>query len=77
MCALGSLQLTAEQRNSRMALSLSHLQRYHEEESGFLPRKLVVKRCQHFEPETKRQNKLWKLETLPPPKKSKAIHISS
>ncbi|GBM24493.1 hypothetical protein AVEN_254010-1 [Araneus ventricosus] len=29
-------QLTAEQRNIRMALSLSHLQRYHEEEYGFL-----------------------------------------
>ncbi|GFT94577.1 uncharacterized protein TNCV_3266741 [Trichonephila clavipes] len=29
-------QLTAEQRNTRMALSLSHLQRYHDEEYGFL-----------------------------------------
>ncbi|GFV36160.1 uncharacterized protein TNCV_1974961 [Trichonephila clavipes] len=29
-------QLTIEQRNTRIALSLSHLQRYHEEEYGFL-----------------------------------------
>ncbi|GFU51246.1 histone-lysine N-methyltransferase SETMAR [Trichonephila clavipes] len=29
-------QLTVKQRNPRMALSLSHLQRYHEEENGFL-----------------------------------------
>ncbi|GFX19403.1 histone-lysine N-methyltransferase SETMAR [Trichonephila clavipes] len=29
-------QLTTEQRNTRIALSLSHLQRYHEKEYGFL-----------------------------------------
>ncbi|GFU28880.1 uncharacterized protein TNCV_470151 [Trichonephila clavipes] len=29
-------QLTAEQHNNRITLSLSHLQRYHEEEYGFL-----------------------------------------
>ncbi|GFX43129.1 uncharacterized protein TNCV_2711731 [Trichonephila clavipes] len=35
-------QLTAEQRNTRMALSLNHLQRYHEEKYGFLCRKLSL-----------------------------------
>ncbi|GFQ89933.1 histone-lysine N-methyltransferase SETMAR [Trichonephila clavata] len=34
-------QRTAEQRNTQMALSLSHLQRYHEKEYGF-PSQIVT-----------------------------------
>ncbi|GBO11356.1 hypothetical protein AVEN_111355-1 [Araneus ventricosus] len=72
-------ELTAEQRNNRMALSLSHLQRYHEEEYGFLSHIVTgdEKWCHHFEPESKRQSKQWKHATSPPPKKSKAVHTSS
>ncbi|GBN66295.1 hypothetical protein AVEN_161903-1 [Araneus ventricosus] len=72
-------QLTAEQRNNRMALSLSHLQRYHEEEYGFLSHIVTGDEtwCHHFEPESKRQSKQWKHATSPPPKKSKAVHTSS
>ncbi|GBM35561.1 hypothetical protein AVEN_106780-1 [Araneus ventricosus] len=72
-------QLTAEQRNNRMAQSLSHLQRYHEEEYGFLSHIVTGDEtcCHHFEPESKRQSKQWKHATSPPPKKSKAVHISS
>ncbi|GFQ76765.1 histone-lysine N-methyltransferase SETMAR [Trichonephila clavata] len=61
---------TAEQRNTQMALSLSHLQRYHEEECGF-PSQIVTGDetwCHHFETESKRKSKR---ATSPPPKKSK------
>ncbi|GFQ98238.1 mariner Mos1 transposase [Trichonephila clavata] len=62
-----------------MALSLSHLQLYHEEEYGFSSQILPgdETRCHHFEPESKRQSKQWKRATSPPPKKSKAVHTSS
>ncbi|GFV34797.1 disintegrin and metalloproteinase domain-containing protein 10 [Trichonephila clavipes] len=45
-------QLTAEQRNTRMALSLSHLQRYHEEEYDFLSQIVTGDETwgHHFEP---------------------------
>ncbi|GBM86934.1 hypothetical protein AVEN_129018-1 [Araneus ventricosus] len=51
--------LTAEQRNNRMALSLSQLQRYHEEEYGFLTHIVTGDEtwCHHFEPESKCQSK--------------------
>ncbi|GBN75236.1 Histone-lysine N-methyltransferase SETMAR [Araneus ventricosus] len=72
-------QLTAEQRNNQMALSLSHLQRYHEEEYGFLSHIVTGDEtwCHHFEPESKRQSKQWKHATSPSPKKSKAVQTSS
>ncbi|GFU00317.1 mariner Mos1 transposase [Trichonephila clavipes] len=47
-----------------MALSLSHLQHYHEEEYGFLPQIVTGDEtwCHHFEPERKH----WKRTTSPP-----------
>ncbi|GFV92280.1 uncharacterized protein TNCV_3951351 [Trichonephila clavipes] len=70
-----SNHLTAGQRNTRTALSLSHLQRYHEEEYGFLLQIVIGDETwgQHFEPESKQ----WKQATSPSPKKSKAVHTSS
>ncbi|GFU13856.1 uncharacterized protein TNCV_940411 [Trichonephila clavipes] len=35
-------QLTAEQRNSSIALSLSHLKRYHKEEYSFLSKSVTI-----------------------------------
>ncbi|GBO07695.1 hypothetical protein AVEN_90037-1 [Araneus ventricosus] len=72
-------QLTAEQRNNRMPLSLSHLQRYHEEEYSFLSHTVTGDKtwCHHFVPESKCQSKQWKHTTSPPPKKSKVVHTSS
>ena len=72
-------QLTAEQRNARMALSLSHLQRYHEEEYRFLSHIVTGDEtwCHNFEPESKRQRKQWKRATYHLQKKSKAVHTSS
>ncbi|GBM61069.1 Mariner Mos1 transposase [Araneus ventricosus] len=57
----------------------SNLQRYHEEEYGFLSHIVTGDEtwCHHFELESKRQNKQWKHSTSPPPKKSKAVHTSS
>ncbi|GFT21113.1 histone-lysine N-methyltransferase SETMAR [Trichonephila clavipes] len=55
ICAQGILnQLTTEQRNTRMALCLSHLQRYHEEEYGFLSQIVTGEETwdHHFEPES-------------------------
>ncbi|GFY16774.1 histone-lysine N-methyltransferase SETMAR [Trichonephila clavipes] len=68
-------QLTTEQRNTRIALSLSHLQRYLEEKYVFLSQIVTGDETwgHHFEPESKQ----WKHATSPPPKKSKAVHTSS
>ncbi|GFX40689.1 histone-lysine N-methyltransferase SETMAR [Trichonephila clavipes] len=58
-----SNQLTTEQRNTRIALSLSHLQRYHEG-YGFLSQIVTGDETwgyhHHFEPESKRHSKQWK-----------------
>ncbi|GFS77441.1 histone-lysine N-methyltransferase SETMAR [Trichonephila clavipes] len=72
-------QLTTEQRNTRMMLSLSLLQRYPGKEYGFLPQIFLndETRYHRFEPKIKHQSKQWKLTTSPPPKKSKAEHTSS
>ncbi|KAJ4433222.1 hypothetical protein ANN_15480 [Periplaneta americana] len=55
-------QLKKEQESNRMAASLCHLQRYHEEEYAVQTR--IVTRdetwCHHFEPESKRQYQQWK-----------------
>ncbi|GFW39922.1 mariner Mos1 transposase [Trichonephila clavipes] len=61
-----------------MALYWSHLQCYHEEKYGFRSQIITDDEpwCLHFEPESKRQSKQWKRLTLPPPKKSKAVHTS-
>ncbi|GFW96608.1 uncharacterized protein TNCV_2846651 [Trichonephila clavipes] len=66
-------QLAAEQRITQMALSLSHLQLYHEEEYGLLSQIVMGDRtwCHHFEPESKRLSNQWKCATSPPPKKIK------
>ncbi|PNF29904.1 hypothetical protein B7P43_G07269, partial [Cryptotermes secundus] len=72
-------QLMEEQNTQRMAVSLGHLQRYHEEEYAFLS--LIATGdetwCHYFEPESKRQSQQWKHVNSPPPKKSKALHTSS
>ena len=70
-------QLTAKQRDTRMGLSLSHLERNHEEEHDFLTHILIGDEiwCHPFEPESKLQIKLWKHATSAPPKKSKAHTI--
>ncbi|GFW26299.1 uncharacterized protein TNCV_4423461 [Trichonephila clavipes] len=62
-----------------MALSLSHLQRYHEEEYGFQSQIVPGDETwsHHSEPENKRQNKQGKRATSLPPKKSKTMHTSS
>ncbi|GFU97301.1 histone-lysine N-methyltransferase SETMAR [Trichonephila clavipes] len=67
--------LTVEQRNTRRALSLSHVQRYHEEDYGFLFQIVTGDETwgYHFEPESKH----CKCATSPPPKKSKAVRTSS
>ncbi|GFR08335.1 histone-lysine N-methyltransferase SETMAR [Trichonephila clavata] len=54
-------------------LSLSHLQRYHEEEYSCLWQMVTGDGTwsHHFEPEIKRQSKQWKLAISPSPKKSK------
>ncbi|GFU11572.1 histone-lysine N-methyltransferase SETMAR [Trichonephila clavipes] len=72
-------QLTTEQRNTRMAQSLSHLQRYHEAEYDFLLQIVTGDETwnHRFEPESKRQSKQLKRATSLPPKKSKAVHTSS
>ncbi|GFU69997.1 histone-lysine N-methyltransferase SETMAR [Trichonephila clavipes] len=74
-----SNQLTTEQRYTRIALSLSHLQRYHEQEYGFMWQIVIVDKtcCHHFEPESKRQSMQWKRAISSPPKKSKTVHTSS
>ncbi|GFW39411.1 histone-lysine N-methyltransferase SETMAR [Trichonephila clavipes] len=66
---------TTEQHNTRMALSLSHLQRDHQEEYGFLSQIVTGDETwgHHFEPESKRQSKQWKRATSSPPKKSKVV----
>ncbi|PNF14668.1 hypothetical protein B7P43_G11440 [Cryptotermes secundus] len=72
-------QLTEEQKTQRMAASLGHLQRYHEEECVFLSRAATGNETwfHHFQPERKRQSQQWKHVNSPPPNKSKAGHTSS
>ncbi|GFV89158.1 uncharacterized protein TNCV_4913571 [Trichonephila clavipes] len=62
-----------------MALSLSPLRHYHDEEYGFLSPIVTGDETwgHHFEPESKSQSKHWKRAISPPPKKSKAVHASS
>ncbi|KAJ4447223.1 hypothetical protein ANN_09226 [Periplaneta americana] len=71
--------LTEKQKTNRMAASLGHSQRYHEEEYAFLSCIVTGDEswCYHFEPESKRQSQQWKHMDSPPPKKSKAMHTSS
>ncbi|GFV36529.1 histone-lysine N-methyltransferase SETMAR [Trichonephila clavipes] len=51
----GPHQLTTEQRNTLMTLSLSHLQSYLEDEYGFLSQDITGDEiwCHNFEPESK------------------------
>ncbi|GFT97582.1 histone-lysine N-methyltransferase SETMAR [Trichonephila clavipes] len=71
-------QLTTEQRKTRMALSVSHLQLYHEDKYGFLSQIVTGDKtwCHHFKPESKRQSKQWKRVTSPHSKKSKTRRTS-
>ncbi|PNF26278.1 hypothetical protein B7P43_G02687, partial [Cryptotermes secundus] len=72
-------QLMEEQKTQRMAVSLGHLQWYHEEEYAFLSHIAAGDKtwCPHFEPQSKRQSQQWKHVNSPPPKKSKAVCTSS
>ncbi|GFW63232.1 histone-lysine N-methyltransferase SETMAR [Trichonephila clavipes] len=76
---MGSQSTDHRKAQYSKVLSLSHLQRYHEEENGFLSQIVTGDETwgDHFEPESKLQSKKWKRATSPPPNKSKVVHTSS
>lgn len=67
-------QLTEEQKIHRIAVSLGHLQRYHEEEYAFLSSPGTKRGVTILSP---RANGKANSGNSPPPKKSKAVHTSS